>query len=369
VRVLHLHSGNIFGGIETMLVTLAGERRADASMDSSFALCFRDRLADELTRAGAPLTILGEARLTRPRTLLDVRRRLSDLLATTRPDVVLTHLPWTQVVFGGVLRAAGCRSVLWMHGPGTGWLHRIAAHWPPDAVIFNSAFTQTTMPAAYGALPVTVVHCPLRTPTARGAVDRLKTRAEHGVGDDDVVVVQASRLQDWKGHLVHLRALARLRDRPRWILWVLGGAQSGDGNYVSELMALPAQLGIADRVRFLGERSDVARFLAAADIYCQPNFEPEPIGLAYVEALAAGLPVVASDLGGAREIVDAATGVLVPAGDEGALAVVLGELIADSARRRRLGAAGASRAAELCDPERQIARLESFLRRLPGRAA
>jgi glycosyltransferase involved in cell wall biosynthesis len=81
------------------------------------------------------------------------------------------------------------------------------------------------------------------------------------------------------------------------------------------------------------------------------------------------LPVVASDLGGAREIVDAATGVLVPAGDVGALALVLGELIADSARRVRLGAAGVSRAAALCDPERQIARLESFLRQLPGRAA
>jgi glycosyltransferase involved in cell wall biosynthesis len=369
VRVLHLHSGNIFGGIETMLVTLAGERRAQATMESSFALCFRDRLAGDLARAGAPLTILGDARLTRPLTLLDVRRKLSDLLHTTRPDVVLTHLPWTQVVFGGVLRDARCTSVLWMHGPGTGWLHWMAARWPPDAVIFNSAFTRTTMPAAYGALPVTVVHCPLRIPPAPGAADRLKTRAEHGVGDEDVVIVQASRLEAWKGHSVHLRALARLRDRPGWMLWVLGGAQSGDGNYARELMALSAQLGIADRVRFVGERPDVARYLAAADIYCQPNIEPEPFGLAYVEALAAGLPVVASDLGGVREIVDAATGVLVPAGDDGALAVVLGELIADSARRVRLGAAGASRAAALCDPERQIARLESFLRQLPGRAA
>jgi glycosyltransferase involved in cell wall biosynthesis len=368
VRVLHLHSGNIFGGVETMLVTLA-ERRAHASMDPSFALCFRDRLAEELERAGAPVTILGDARLSRPLTLLDVRRRLSDLLRATRPDVVLTHHPWTRVVFGGVLRDARRTSVLWMHGPGTGWLHWTAARWPPDAVIFNSAFTRTTMPAAYGALPVTVVHCPLRMPPAPGAEDRAKIRCEHGAEDGDVVIVQASRLEAWKGHSVHLRALARLRDRAGWMLWLLGGAQRGDGHYARELMALSAQLGIADRVRFIGERPDVARYLAAADIYCQPNIEPEPFGLAYVEALAAGLPVVTSDLGGAREIVDAATGVLVPAGDDGALALVLGELIADSARRIRLGAAGASRAAALCDPERQIARLESFLRQLPGRAA
>src|SRR5688500_10040838 len=132
-----------------MLVTLAGERRAQPSIDSSFALCFRGRLAEDLARAGAPLTILRDARLARPLTRLDVRRRLGDLLHTARPDVVLTHLPWTQVVFGGVLRDARCTSVLWMHGPGTGWLHWMAARWPPHAVIFNSAFTRTTMPASY----------------------------------------------------------------------------------------------------------------------------------------------------------------------------------------------------------------------------
>jgi glycosyltransferase involved in cell wall biosynthesis len=313
-----------------------------------------------------PPTILGEARLTKPRALLRARDRLRDLLAAQRPDVVVIHLPWTQVVFGGVLRDARCRSVLWMHGPGTGWWHQIAAHWAPDAVIFNSAFTQSTMPAAYGGLPATVVHCPLRAAAGSGADDRPNTRAEYGAGDDDVVIVQASRLQAWKGHSVQLQALARLRDRSGWILWVLGGAQSGDDSYVRELTALTVELGITGRVRLLGHRADVARFLAAADIYCQPNIEPEPFGLAYVEALAAGLPVVASDLGGAREIVDAATGVLVPAGDAGALAVVLGELIDDPARRKRLGAAGPSRAADLCDPERQTGRLESFLRQLPG---
>ena len=67
-------------------------------------------------------------------------------------------------------------------------------------------------------------------------------------------------------------------------------------------------------MRFLGERRDVAACMRAADIHCQPNTAPEPFGLAFVEALYAGLPVVTTALGGALEILTDACGVLVPAG-------------------------------------------------------
>ena len=94
------------------------------------------------------------------------------------------------------------------------------------------------------------------------------------------------------------------------------------------------------------------RLLAAADIHCQPNTAPEPFGLAFVEALHAGLPVVTSDLGGAREIVHARCGVLVRAGDVAALGAALQALIDDRraaapARGRRPGPR-----ARLCDPAR-----------------
>ena len=87
--------------------------------------------------------------------------------------------------------------------------------------------------------------------------------------------------------------------------------------YVDALVAAARRLGIDDRVRWLGERQDVRRLLGAADVHCQANVAPEPFGIAYVEALAAGLPVVASRAGGAMEIVDESCGVLVPAGDSG----------------------------------------------------
>ncbi len=94
--------------------------------------------------------------------------------------------------------------------------------------------------------------------------------------------------------------------------------------------------------------------MAAADVYCQPNTGPEPFGIAFVEALYAGLPVVTSGFGGAAEIVDGTCGMLTAPEDPAAVASALRELILDPSRRRALGAAGPLRAKMLCDPARQL---------------
>ncbi len=114
------------------------------------------------------------------------------------------------------------------------------------------------------------------------------------------------------------------------------------------------------------------RLLAAADLYCQPNLGPEPFGIAFVEALYAGLPVVSTRLGGAAEIVNEDCGVLVEPGDAAALAAALGRLIDDPSARARLGATGPERARMLCDPALILDRLRDLLRRVvatPGAAA
>ena len=123
---------------------------------------------------------------------------------------------------------------------------------------------------------------------------------------------------------------------------------------MAELRTAANRAGIADRVRFLGQRADVPRLMAAADVFCQPNIGPEPFGIVFVEALYAGLPVVTSGFGGATEIVDKTCGVLTTPGDAEALAAALRSLIQDPSRRQTLGAAGPGRARSLCDPARQL---------------
>jgi glycosyltransferase involved in cell wall biosynthesis len=149
---------------------------------------------------------------------------------------------------------------------------------------------------------------------------------------------------------------------------MVGGAQRPhEKRYLKGLRAEAAALGIGSRVNFLGQRSDVARLLAAADIHCQPNTGPEPFGITFVEALYAGLPVVTTAIGGALEIVDGSCGMLVAPNDPAALAGALRRLIEDRELRARLGAAGPARAKALCDPQAQMLALARALTKLhPG---
>jgi glycosyltransferase involved in cell wall biosynthesis len=124
---------------------------------------------------------------------------------------------------------------------------------------------------------------------------------------------------------------------------------------------LATKLGIVDRIRFLGRRTDVARLLAAADIHCQPNLGPEPFGITFVEAMAAGLPIVTTVLGAAAEVVTPANGILVPPADAPALASALQRLISDPDLCRHLGDAGPSRARQLCDPGSRMEDLRQLL--------
>ena len=108
-----------------------------------------------------------------------------------------------------------------------------------------------------------------------------------------------------------------------------------------------------------------ARLLAGSDIYCQPNIEPDAFGISLIEAMAAGLPVVTSALGGAKEIVDETCGVLVAPRDPATLASELSALLENRGRRERLGANGPGAGARAVRPGRADAahRRDSAARR------
>lgn len=376
---MHIVSGRLYGGVETLLVTLARCRDLCAAMEPEFALCFDGRLREELAETGTPVHLLGEVRARHPVSVLRARRRLRELLNTRSVEVVVCHLPWTEAVFGTVARRAGVPLVFWMHGPanGRGWLQRWAALTPPDAAICNSEYTAKSLPMIFPRIPSDVIYLPVRTteldrePQDQLRLqDRLRVRREFNTAPEAVVITQVSRIERWKGQLVHLAALAQLREVPDWCAWFVGGAQSPDEvAYGDELKAAASALGISSRVRFVGERPEVARILAASDIFCQPNVEPEPFGIAFVEALQAGLPVVASESGGAVEIIDSSCGILVPARSPEAVAEALRQLINNSELRSRLGAAGPPRARQLTDPTAQMSLLAASLQAVSSRRA
>jgi glycosyltransferase involved in cell wall biosynthesis len=366
MRVLHLYAGNLFGGVETYLVTLARYRHLVPQMEPHFALCFPGRLRDELTAAGVPVHDLGPVRFSRPWTLLRARRRLRQLLGDVTFDAAVTHACWPHAAFAPVVRSAGVRLVNVVHDVLTGrnWGERWAARTPPDVVVTNSRFTAGPAAVLFPRSRVEVSYLPVPAPDVpdRDAARR-QVRAELRTPADAVVILQASRLESWKGQGVHVAALARLKDLSGWEAWFAGGAQkAGEAEYLDGLKAAARRAGVADRVRFLGQRTDVPRLMAAASVYCQPNTAPEPFGVAFVEALYAGLPVVGSASGGTAEIVTDSCGVLTAPGDVAAVAEALAGLVRDPVRRGKLAQNAPARAAELCDPARQYARMCGLIR-------
>ncbi len=362
MRVLHLAAGNAYGGIERVLVASA-RHRAEADLEPEYGLCFAGRLSEELVAAGVAVHDLGPVRASRPFSVWRARRRLARLLASRAIDVVLTHASWPHAMFGSVARREGVRLAHWVHGAlGSGhWTERRAARVVPDVLLVNSRYTATTVARVFPQKAPFVVPCPVEfvAPT----VERADTRARLGASSDAVVVLLAARLDRWKGHDVLLDALDRLQGVARWECWIAGGPQSaGEIPRMEALLARVAGSSDGTRVRLLGQRSDVPDLLAAADIVCQPNTEPESFGVGFVEAFAAGLPVVTSAIGGALEIVDASCGVLVPPGDVLAVAEALRALIASPERRRALGSAGPARARAVGDVGTNLRRLAEALR-------
>jgi glycosyltransferase involved in cell wall biosynthesis len=371
IRALHVYSGNLYGGVERMLATFAGPGAGVPGLEQAFALCFEGRLAEEIRAAGAPLEMLGAVRMSRPWTALRARRVLDQAIERDRPDVVICHSSWTQGLFAPVVRARGVPLVFWLHDAvtGTTWADRLAQRVAPDLAICTSRFAGGTLGRLWPHVRGEVVYPPVPRPQTDD-VDRAALRARLQTPAEDVVILQASRMEPWKGHRVLVQALATIRDVDGWTCWIAGGAQRPhEEAHLAELYAMAKQLGVSRRIRFLGHRDDVPALMAAADVLCQPNLGPEPFGIAFVEGMHAGLPIVATAIGGAREIVDPACGVLVPPDDAPALGQALRELVLDPARRARLGAAGPAQARALCDPVQQATRLREALASVVQRRA
>src|SRR5262249_9071320 len=228
---------------------------------------------------------------------------LTRVLQQERVDRVIGHSPWAYALAAPVAAARQTRRFLWVHDAldGRHWTERLARTRTPDLVICNSHYTARAIEGWIGGVPREVVYAPV-SPVARDAATRAEVRREFGAQAATIVILQASRFERWKGHAELLRAAATLTGD--WRIWIAGGAQRPhEARYETELRRLAGSIPSSERITFLGARTDVARILQGADVLCQPNTAPEPFGLVFVEALSAGVPVVTSDAGGAREIV------------------------------------------------------------------
>jgi glycosyltransferase involved in cell wall biosynthesis len=275
-------------------------------------------------------------------------RQIIDMLRSHRIQVAHSHEFGMGVYGAFAARRAGARHIITMHGGryyAEQGRRRSALRWAArrsGALVAVSEATADDLRATLRlpAEDVKVVHNGI--PFRAGA--RTKVRDELGLSEGELLLVAVGNLYPVKGHAVLLRALAALRrsgavaDVP----WRL--ALAGRGEEEPKLRALARDEGIADQVTLLGYREDVPDILAAADLFVMPSLS-EGLPLALVEAMAAGLPVVVSEVGGVPEVAEAGKeAILVSPGDPAPLAEALARLMGDADTRAAMGAAARERA-------------------------
>jgi glycosyltransferase involved in cell wall biosynthesis len=334
-RVVHLVEDLGMGGLERIVQTLA--RNADRRRFEVEVVCARGggALAPEIEAAGTRVRILG-LRSYYPGEILKAARSLRRM----RPEVVHSHGHFAGVVARAASVMAGIPVVIHHLHTLDGSLrerHLLVERWLARStsriLCCSRAVEQDAVDRMH--LPrerLLTIHNGIDPPPAAGR-DEARIRLDR---PDPPVLGCVGSLSPHKGQTTLLRACARLAagDGPRSIVLV------GEGSERSRLETLSLELGLGPRVTFLGQRSDARSLLPAFDLVVVPSIEREGLGLVALEAMDAGVPVVASRLGGLPEAVDEGrTGFLVPPGDAAALAEAILRVLRLPDRGRSLGEA------------------------------
>ncbi|MBF0532332.1 MAG: lipopolysaccharide heptosyltransferase II [Candidatus Omnitrophica bacterium] len=169
------------------------------------------------------------------------------------------------------------------------------------------------------------------------AVAQERVRREEKTQKDFVVTI-IGRITPLKGHIYFIRAMAKvIRQMPYLKVWIVGDAPADKQSYRRELEVLARQLGLNPAVEFLGSRADIPELLGKTDVLVFASVTPESFGRVIIEAQAAGVPVVATNVGGVVDIIEAdKTGLLVPSKDSDAIAKAVLRLYHDRALGRQL---------------------------------
>jgi glycosyltransferase involved in cell wall biosynthesis len=307
--------------------------------------CLQDGpLASDLADVGASVHRFRRGRLRHAGRTLDTIIGLIGLIRSQRIDVVVCENALAHIY--GRLAAIAARRPCILRSGGVGGppdhVERLAFRLGAGCVIANSEFTRRSLAmAGVSYNRIVVVHRGVDLDLFSGRQHEGRVRASLGIPLEVPLVTTVGRLQRGKGQHVLLRAAKLVLNHcPDARFLIVGGALFGlEQEYPSELSALMTELGLRERVTLLGPRDDVPAILAASDIIVVPSVRPEGFGMATLEGMAAGKPVVATDIGATGELIrNEMTGLLVAPDSPRALADALLRLILEEALRRHLGA-------------------------------
>ena len=335
------------GGKEQCVVNLANQLPAAGVRTIVICLESGGRLAKNIRHPDVPVIEMHK----RPGNDVTLPFRLARVLRERQVTVVNSH-NWGPLVEGTVASAiAGCAIVHTQHGLDyeVGHQRHGAKRWwrlaakrlvarRLAAVIAVSSEVATMVAQEWRApaLPVSVILNGVGAIATPDAATREAIRSELGAGPADVLIGSVGHLRPVKDYVTLVEAFGTARQRCPALRLVL----AGDGPSRADVERAVDRTGTTDVVRLLGVVRDVPRMLPALDVFALSSIS-EGLSIAILEAGSAGLPVVATRVGGNPEIVeDGQSGLLVPAGQPGAMADALARIGQDAALRAKMGARG-----------------------------
>jgi glycosyltransferase involved in cell wall biosynthesis len=334
-------------------------------------ICAEGPLLDQPRAEGFRIIPVPMARSLNPVAQAQCLATLKRLFVAEKFDLVHGHMPISGLLARAAARAAGVPRIAYTcHGflfnqPGPAARRGLALGLEWAAGRITDTFLTVSAEEAADARRLGIHRDATAVLNGRDpavfhpdAAARAALRAEFGVAEGDCVILSVSRLVRHKGYPELLQAMEAV---PGTSLWVVGERLASDhGEDLAPHFARAASV-LGPRFRRLGYRHDVARVMAAADVFTLPShFEGLPMSV--IEAMLCGLPVVATDIRGPREMVlEGETGFLVPPATVAPLAGALGRLAGDAALRARLGAAGRARALALFDEAKVVGRTLDLL--------
>lgn len=324
MRIVHLTAPAAYGGLERVVEALAAGQAARGHAVHLVAIVdpgAEPPLLDAVRRAGVEVHAVAPP----PRAYRQERAEVRALLARIRPDVVHTHGYRADVLHGGVARSLGIATVSTVHGfTGGDWKNRLYEAMQRRALRRFGAVAAVSVPMArqLPGAPVTVIRnawWPAAPP-----LSRREAREGMGVGDGTFAVGWVGRVSREKGADVLIDALPHLAGLPYRVVVV------GDGPERDAVTRRAADLGVAERVDWRGAMPQAGRRMPAFDVFVlSSRTEGTPVTL--LEAMAAGVPMVATSVGGVPDAVSPAEALLVPSEDPRALAAAIRAVHDDAA--------------------------------------